>query len=112
MEDLKTLVNRLLEIRPNNAGDGIFEGDIIYIDGNREYSISLCNFNKEYNLNLTIKDSIYWKQFDCILSEKEFMEIKWKIEAWNDKLAQDAFGAFKSFIETHPQNSMDELLND
>lgn len=111
MEELKNLVSRLLEIRPNVAGKGLSDGNVTYIDSEYRYDISVNNFN-EHRLNLIIRAHEDFEYFSCKLTEKEFMDIKWKIEAWEDKIRSDAFDAFKSFVNNHPQNSMDELLND
>ena len=45
------------------------------------------------------------------LTEKEFMEIKWKTQEWEKVLREKALDAFKEFAESDP-TSMDDLLND
>lgn len=63
----------------------------------------------------TVTLFIYFNSSVCrkeiSVTEKEFMDIKWKIEAWTKELEAKALDTFKEFAEKEP-SSMDDLLND
>lgn len=60
-------------------------------------------------LSIYFNSSVFKKEVS--VTEKEFMDIKWKIEAWTREIEAKALDTFKEFAEKEP-NSMDDLLND
>ena len=115
MKDLKTLVIKLLEQKPNSCIiDGFMcAAHVSYVNGDTRYEISLHKASK-YSLELHIYSVCDSKSYyyDCDLSEQEFMEIKWKIEGWDQVLQEDVFNAFSEYVESLPGDARDELLND
>ena len=118
MEQLKNLVKKLIAKEPSSADpNAIFTPQIEYKNDNVIYRIAINHIpeTNEYVLELFIEDNP--EDYDtgynyyCNITEKEYMEIKWNIEAWHDFLVKKEFDRFAEFAEQE-QSSMDELLND
>ena len=45
------------------------------------------------------------------LTEKEYMDLKWSIEAWKEQMEEQDLEEFKDFAESEP-GTMDDLLHD
>ena len=52
------------------------------------------------------------REFYYELTEKEYMEIKWKIEEWANNLNTYALNKFAEYVNSFPKNPMDALLDD
>ena len=119
MDELKTLIKKLLNQVPNRI-EPIFDDvdSIIYEYNGKEYTISLFrDFDGPNSYRIALYTDVIstyrqLKTFYIDISEKEYMEIKWKIEEWNDYLTNQQMDQFKEFVESFSNNSMDELLND
>lgn len=118
MEQLKGLVKSLLEKKPSYVEMDSFSPTAYYKSEKVTYNIDLYS-NKntnEFKVSLYItkddeKYDIFGYDYSCDLTEKEFMELKWQMEAWNKELRQIAFNEFKEFVEQQ-ESPMDELLHD
>ena len=116
MEDLKNLVKKLLDRKPVEADvKGYFGPSVTYKDENNVYKIDMCvNDQGQYSLSLFIgKDDldISGHDYSCNITEKEYMEFKWKMEGWEEELHNDAFNEFADFVKQQ-EDPMNTLLND
>lgn len=110
MDDLKTLVNKLLCRQPDLIHE-IFELSVQYQNKGLIYDITL--WESEHKVTLDIQGNVVvTSNYDIELTEKEYMELKWKIEAWRDELQNSNFETFKEFVNEIPERGMDDLLND
>ena len=127
MSDLKNQIFTLLKKCPKCVelwGDGC---RITYKNGESSYVIHLSRPPKEddeipfldttpqehYEFQMDIWLNSAGKHFatKVELTEKEYMEMKWTIEEWNNTFTTSILDEFKEFVETEP-SSMDDLLND
>lgn len=116
MEDLKNLVKKLLDRKPVEAEvDGYFGPNITYKDEKNFYKIDMSiNGKSQYSLNLFIGQNdldLDGHDFNCKITEREYMEFKWKIEEWKNELHADAFSEFSDFVKQQ-EDPMNTLLND
>ena len=116
MSDLKNQIFALLKKCPDyicrieNKVDNFTE--VTYYNGEFiTYKLHLSPTNAPFVVTLMIYSNSNVFKKDILFTEKEFMEIKWKIEEWGNELETKAFNVFKEFAESEP-NSMDDLLND
>lgn len=117
MEDLKNLVKKLLDRKPVEAvAKSYFGPNVTYNDGNKIYKIDLCQYEDghKHSLNLFIGETVLdisGHDYSCDITEKEYMELKWKMEGWEEELHADAFNEFADFVKQQedPRNT---LLND
>ena len=111
MSDLKNLILALLEKCPQRAVAYEDGGTVSYFprDGH-SYNLDLIS-NEEYLLKLTMfcGPSVFSEEIP--LTEREFMELKWKFEDWQKELKAKALDEFKEFAKSEPK-SMDDLLKD
>lgn len=110
MDDLKTLVNKLLCKRPDVIYE-MFGPGAQYQNKDFIYDIMLSESKHIVTLNIQGNVAIT-SNYDIELTEKEYMELKWKIEAWRDELQNSNFETFKEFVNEIPERGMDDLLND
>lgn len=118
MKDIKTLIQKLLTQKPYSSDSSKFltDGSIQYKNGELDYDISIYKNEHNYVVSLQIgynndEDFVY-DTYDSELNEREFMEIKWKIEEWEKVLHEDRLEAFADYVESLPGDARDELLND
>ena len=113
MEELKTLVKRLLGTEPTYVFKGPFDDLYVsYINGKYEYSIHLEG-NNTIILNLYENDPYkYLNTFTIEATEREYMEIKWEIEELKKLSDEKQIDGFKEFVDGLSKNTMDELLNE
>lgn len=117
MENLKNLIWKVLKKRPYtvNVENAYDEWDIHYITAKNNYfSIELVNEGEDsYFVILKItnegQDHLVIKEVS--LSEKEYMEMKWTIESWKDRLDEEALDSFKEFAESGSE-TIDSLLDE
>lgn len=104
MEEIKNLIFKLLKKKPNWIST-IDEKEInVYY--NDDISLGIYNYNGfEYQLRI---NNFY---FTDELSEREFMEMKWKLSDWKDVLEKEAINKLSEFVDS-PNGTMDDLLND
>lgn len=118
MSDLKSQIFSLLKKCPTSASSWDNGSLVLYRTGDgQEYHIETYKRkdyhpkdHPDFSATITIEN----ERFDCEtipLTEKEFMDFKWKTEEWEKILHEKAFEAFKEFAESDP-TSMDDLLND
>lgn len=118
MENLKTLVQKLLKFCPTKVMNGLFDDDVIeYYNDNISYSISVYSLidNSKYYVKINISNIHpyeYINDFNIEVTEKEYMETKWQIEDWIKYLNEKQLLAFEEFVNSFENNSMDDLLND
>lgn len=111
MSDLKNQVFALLEKCPDYTTtlDDFIEATYY----NSEFITYRVHVSFRSNSTITLfiyfNSSVFRKEIS--VTEKEFMDIKWKIEAWTKEIEAKALDTFKEFAEKEP-NSMDDLLND
>lgn len=111
MNDLKNLIFALLEKCPNHAFSYPDGGEALYYYKDAtSYNLGLTSGDK-YVAHFMIYSGPNVFNKEVSLTEKEFMEMKWKLEDWAKDLEAKAFEEFKDFVESKP-NSMDDLLND
>lgn len=111
MSDLKNQIFALLEKCPDYITiiDDLIEAT--YYNGEFiTYRVHM-SFKPNYTVTLSVyfNSNVFRKEIS--VTEKEFMDIKWKIEAWSKEIEAKALDTFKEFAEREP-NSMDDLLND
>ena len=110
MDDLKTLINKLLCKQPDLIYE-MFETSVQYKNKDFIYDITL--WKSEHKVTLSIQGNVaITSNYDIELTEKEYMELKWKMEAWRDELQNSNFETFKEFVNEIPESGMDDLLND
>lgn len=118
MEKTVSLIKKLLERVPYtvNMLEGFTDGCIYYLNNEDTYKIALCKTSdSKYQISFDIiryKYPLYSKEFFFDVSEKEYMEIKWKFEEWNTYLNNRSLEQFEDFVNEEPDSSMDGLLND
>ena len=111
MEDLKNQIFALLKKCPEHVNANKHVTEIAYYpEDNRTYMLTLKS-EEEYKIKVSIYNypNVFSKTIS--LTEKEYMDIKWSIEEWQNVLEEKAFEDFTKFTENEP-NSMDDLLND
>lgn len=118
MTDLLTLIKKLLNQVPNRADKDVnpfIDGGVEYFYENLNYSIDYWKGQNGYTISLHISER---NPFYCLnhitieVSEKDYMEIKWKCEEWSKYLKEQQLNQFEEFVNGFENNSMDELLND
>ena len=112
MSDLKNQIFALLEKCPDHITTVIDDFiEATYYNGEFiTYRVHVSfKPNPTVILFIYFNSSAYRKEIS--VTEKEFMDIKWKIEAWEKEVEAKALETFKEFAEKEP-NSMDDLLND
>lgn len=111
MSDLKNQIFTLLKKSPDYVFivENLIEATYYNTDF-ITYKIQLIPGEKDI-LSLYIYSSSNTFNKRVELTEKEFMDIKWKIEDWKKELEIKALEDFAKFSESEP-NSMDDLLND
>ena len=103
MEEIKNLIFKLLKKKP----DWISTIDEKEIDVNyNDISLSIYNYNG-FEYQLRINNFCFTDE----LSEREFMEMKWKLSDWRDVLEKEAISKLSEFVDS-PNGTMDDLLND
>ena len=127
MKDLKTLVQKLLTQKPDLCGLHAYDSGAFarYKNGKVLYSIDLFHSGEMNRLNLDISQNdpvfcdfddgepfAFLGHYECDLNEREFMEMKWKIDEWEKVLNKERFDAFAEYVESLPGDARDELLND
>lgn len=113
MSDLKNQVFRLFEKRPIEAQIAETGGSLRYcVTDSLYYSINvIASDNSKFAIGVEIwTDYAHYERY-VEISEKEFMNLKWKIEDWQSILEQEAFDKFEEFANIEP-GTMDDLLND
>lgn len=114
MEELKTLVRRLLGTEPTYVLKGPFDDYIYvyYINGKYKYSIHL-EVNNTIILDVFENNPYQWlNTFTIEATEREYMEIKWEIEELKKLSDEKQIEGFKEFVDGLSKNTMDELLNE
>ena len=115
MSDLKSQIFALLKKRPLHAISYKYGGSLVYYPDKKtcdaSYHIGIDTLNEEYHLRFTIYDGPNVIEKNLELTEKEFMDMKWKIQDWENLIQTEALEKFKDFVESEPR-SMDELLED
>ena len=124
MSDLKSQIFKLIKKHPNTVNSWNDNAYIIYHTDTADYQINLYK-KQDYHpsdyplysicLNISIQNSdIFGNDYSETIpvTEKEFMELKWKFEEWQDILREEAFNKFKEFVEPDEPSVMDDLLND
>lgn len=103
MEEIKNLIFKLLKKKPDWIST-IYENEI---EANYN-DINLAIYNYDcFKYQLRINKFC----FAGDLSEREFMEMKWKLSDWRDVLEKEAISKLAEFVDS-PNNTMDDLLND
>lgn len=111
MDDLKNLIFALLEKCPQYAVAYDNGGTVSYFPRDDHfYNLNLVS-NDEYLLKLTMfcGPSVFSEEIS--LTEREFMELKWKFEDWQKELKAKALDEFRELAKSEPK-SMDDLLKD
>jgi hypothetical protein len=108
MSDLKNQIFSLIKKIPNRVSENL---TTIYVT---EKLRIILWIKDDYNVEISISDKkgseqVVYKYLE--LSEKEYMELKWKLEDWKKYLDNQLLDAFEEFADTDPE-SMDDLLND
>ena len=113
MEELKTLVRRLLGTEPTYVVSGPFDDIYVYyINGKYKYSIHL-EVNNTIILDVFENNPRQWlNKFTIEATEREYMEIKWEIEELKKLSDEKQIEGFKEFVDGLSKNTMDELLNE
>ena len=116
MTDLLTLIKKLLNHVPNRIDVNPFiDGGIEYLYENLSYRISYWKSKDEYTISFYISEKNSYCHLNekmINVSEKDYMEIKWKCEEWGKYLEEQRLNQFEEFVNGFENNSMDELLND
>lgn len=116
MTDLLTLIKKLLNHVPNRMDVNPFiDGGAEYFYENLSYRIDYWKSQDEYILCLNITERhpyFHLSEKTIKVSEKDYMEIKWKCEEWSKYLEEQQLNQFEEFVNGFENNSMDELLND
>ena len=118
MTDLLTLIKKLLKQVPNRITSCVFDdsNDAEYLCDNLKYSIRYSCYNTQYFIHLNIaRTEPYWfilHEAQIEVSEKDYMETKWKIEEWKNYLEEQYLNQFEEFVDSFSDNSMDSLLNE
>lgn len=111
MDDLKNLIFTLLEKCPQYAFAYENGGTVTYYPReNATFNLDLTS-NDEYLLRITIYTGPNVFSEEIPLTEREFMELKWKFEDWQKELKAKAFDEFRELAKFEPK-SMDDLLKD
>lgn len=119
MSDLKSQVTALLKKCPNHACSFPDGAHASYFSSNNvTYDIELFKTgdNDEhdclvFNCTLSIIAPAANLTKNIELTEKEFMDLKWKIEDWASQIESKLLEDFAEFAEAE-QTSMDQLLDD
>ncbi len=115
MEELRTLIQKLLKRVPDYAGSDCFvDNSVTYINDSLQYDIDCSHYDDKYIVHLGISEKNPYRFLNAFyipVTEKEYMEIKWKIEEWNDYLKQKCINEFTTFVNGFSNGSMDELLD-
>lgn len=118
MSDLKSQLFSLIKKCPNNASTWD-DGSYLSYKASDEVEYSIQTLKKkpgypedypDFTASINIEKDTFVSE-TIALTEKEFMDIKWKTEEWESVLHAKALEAFKEFAESN-QTSMDDLLND
>lgn len=112
MSDLKNQIFALVKKCPQRAYccDSLAQAMYYPKDG-ISYEITVVR-QEEYVADLAIYNGANVFRKKIVLTEKEFMEIKWKIQEWSEELETKAFEEFKDFAEPEEPSAMDDLLKD
>lgn len=113
-EKLISLVRKCLNNKPSYKYEGIFDycGAVVYYDNDVKYTISITNpIDEQYTLRVEMDKDCHI-EFYSSLTEKEYMEFKWRMEELCKILDDEAFSSFESFVDSQEKGTMDELLND
>lgn len=111
MDDLKNQIFALLKKCPTHGYVYDCGGHIGYSSETASYDVELTEYNEEHGVYFSIHTGFNSFSKFIPLTEKEYMDIKWKIEDWQKELENKALEEFKDFVEAEP-SSMDDLLND
>ena len=116
MTDLLTLIKKLLNHVPNRINVSPFiDGGVEYFYENLIYCINYWKGQDGYTISLHITEKnpyFHLNEKTMKVSEKDYMEIKWKCEEWSKYLEEQQLNQFEEFVNGFENNSMDELLND
>lgn len=117
MTDLLTLIKRLLKQVPNGTNVYLFdESGVEYVYLNKlKYTIAYWECNSTYHVRLSITELNPYhllNDFEIEVSEKDYMEIKWKCKEWEEYLRKQQLDAFEEFVDSFSDDSMDSLLNE
>ena len=118
MEEIKKDIFKLIEKRPTYIEEGFFDCDFAscnYSIGETEINIKLFTdafgeTNKK-SVMLSVRNGQQFCHKEVDLTEKEYMQLKWKIQDWNSILKEELMAVFKEFVNT-PNGTMEDLLND
>lgn len=114
-KEIISLVKKLLKRIPTNVPSGPFDScSITYNNDDFTFYIDLyTNIDSKYMLSLHINNHniSQYNDYQFEIGEKDYMEIKWKIEEWSNYLKEQAFNKFKEFIE-EDDTQIDDLLDD
>lgn len=111
MDDLKNLIFTLLEKCPQYAVTHDDGGTVMYSPReNATFNLNLTSYD-EYLLRITIYAGPNVFSEEVPLTEREFMELKWKFEDWQKELKAKALDEFRELAKSEPK-SMDDLLKD
>lgn len=119
MSDLKTQIFSVIKKRPCSIATRFGGYQLGYINDNVAYVVGIdrhdgqfvCTLDVNKDLDkepLMFKDSTFRK---VELTEKEYMDLKWSIEAWREQIEEQDLEEFKDFAESEP-GTMDDLLHD
>lgn len=120
MSDLKTQIFSIIKKRPCSISTRFGGHQLGYVNDNVRYLIGIdrqhgghfvctLDINKSLDIEpLMFKDSTFRK---IELTEKEYMDLKWSIEAWKEQMEEQDLEEFKDFAESEP-GTMDDLLHD
>ena len=111
MDDLKNLIFALLEKCPQYANAYDNGGTVMYAPRESSaFNLDLIS-GDEYLLRITIYAGSNVFSEEVPLTEREFMELKWKFEDWQKELKAKALDEFRELVKSEPK-SMDDLLKD
>jgi len=121
MSDLKTQIFSVIKKRPHSICTSFDAYEVAYVNDNSEYIIypTKCNNGTSFVCTLRVSkrcnnDTLPFADETIRkveLTEKEYMDLKWAIEAWKEQIEEQDLEEFKDFAESEP-GTMDDLLHD
>lgn len=121
MSDLKTQIFSVIKKRPHSICTSFETYDVAYVNDNSEYVICPSKHNNGTSFTCTLRINRRCDDEPLVftdetirtieLTEKEYMDLKWTIEAWKEQLEEQDLEEFKDFAESEP-GTMDDLLHD
>lgn len=119
MSDLKTQIFSVIKKRPCSIATRFGGYQLGYINDNVGYMVGIDKYDNRFVCTLDIdrsfdNDPLMFKDStrrEVELTEKEYMDLKWSIEAWKEQMEEQDLEEFKDFAESEP-GTMDDLLHD